>query len=88
MGVSTRLEIVRRALDDALARLNELPASAETRGLRVRALTYQHALDRWNVASPTEQQRGSLMNVVLELHADVMRASREATEGDETGGHT
>jgi hypothetical protein len=74
--MSTRLEIVRRALDDALARLDELPESAATRGLRVRALTYQHALNRWNLSVPSDEQRGSLMNVVLELHADVMRASR------------
>jgi hypothetical protein len=75
---STRLAIVRSALDDVLARLAEIPSTKDTRGLRVRAITYEHALSRWQTAPPSAFQREALLKVVLELHVEVMRAARGA----------
>jgi hypothetical protein len=76
MGTSTRLSIVRDALDEVVARLDDLPSSPATRGLRVRAFTYRSALDRWVVSPPSEAQREALLKVVLELNIQVMRVAR------------
>lgn len=75
---STRLAIVRKALDDAIARLDEIPATTETRRLRVRAMTYYGALQRWQTTPPSVEQREALVKVVLELHVAVMHAARSS----------
>jgi hypothetical protein len=68
--------IVRGALDEAVARLDELSPSPEMRNLRVRALAYRAALDRWLVLPPSEEQRSALMRVVLELDIEVKRLAQ------------
>jgi hypothetical protein len=76
MATSTRLAIVRDALDEAVARLDDLPSSPAARSLRVRAMTYRSALDRWVTLPPSAAQREALLRVVLELDIEVMRLAR------------
>jgi hypothetical protein len=80
MGTSTRLAIVRDALDEAVARLDDLPSTPAARSLRVRAMTYRSALDRWVTLPPNAAQREALLKVVLELDIEVMRLARDAPQ--------
>ena len=76
MGTSTRLSIVRGALDEVVARLGDLPSSPAARSLRVRALAYRTALDRWVTLPPSAAQREALLKVVLDLTIEVMRLAQ------------
>ncbi len=76
MATSTRLSIVRDALNEVVERLDDLPSSPAARSLRVRGMTYRSTLDRWASLPPTEAQRAALLKVVLELTVEVMRLAQ------------
>ncbi len=78
-GASTRLAIIQHALDDAEARLAEVPTSAATRAIRVRLQGYRRALDRWQTTPPAETQREALLKAVLEMELEVMKLARAAS---------
>lgn len=73
---STRLEIVKHAINDVLERLNEQPASPTIRELRTRALAYRNTVERWEIVLPSEESRAALVSSVIELNLEVMRLGR------------
>ena len=73
---STRITIATQALEDALARLSELPSSPRSRQLRTRATTYLHAVTSWAVRAPTETQRAEMIRCALDLEMEVIALSR------------
>jgi hypothetical protein len=75
---STRLAIVEKSLADTLERLRELPPSAKTRELRAKAEGFERALHAWSVRPPTEEQRSTLLKLVLDLNVEVMAVGRGA----------
>jgi hypothetical protein len=75
---STRLSIVERSLEDILVRLGELPATAKVRELRNKARAYENAVKSWPLTPPTEEQRGTMMKLVLELNLEVMAEGKAA----------
>ncbi|MGH7298390.1 MAG: hypothetical protein ACRELB_25850 [Polyangiaceae bacterium] len=81
---STRLAIVERSLHDTVERLSELPAGPRVRELRAKAEGFERALRAWSVRPPTEEQRSTLLKLVLDLNVEVMAFSRG--EADKTGG--
>jgi hypothetical protein len=74
---STRLAIVEKSLGDTVERLSEMPAGPRVRELRNKAEGFERALRAWSVRPPTEEQRSTLLKLVLELNMDVMAFSRE-----------
>jgi hypothetical protein len=77
-GGSTRLAIVEQSLIDTLERLSELPASPRVRELRTKAEGFERALRFWTTRPPTEEQRATLLKLVLELNVEVIAMGREA----------
>jgi hypothetical protein len=75
-GRSTRLAIVEQSLVDTVERLRELPAGPRVRELRAKAEGYERALRAWIVRPPTEEQRATLLKLVLELNVEVMTLGR------------
>jgi hypothetical protein len=75
---STRLAIVQQSLYDTIERLNELPAGSGVRELRLKAEGFQRALRSWDVSPPTEEQRATLLKLVLDLNVEVMAFGRGA----------
>ena len=73
---STRLAIVRQALDDILERLEEMPASAKVLALREKAHTYDRMVRGWDARPPSEGARASMLKSVLELNVDVIEAGK------------
>jgi hypothetical protein len=78
------LAIVEKALQDSLERLRELPAGPRVRELRAKAETFERALHAWSVRPPTEEQRATLLKLVLDLNVEVMALGRRG--GSETRG--
>ena len=75
---STRLAIVEKSLQDTVERLSELAPGPRVRELRAKAEGFERALRGWSVRPPTEEQRGTLLKLVLELHLEVMAFGRES----------
>ena len=73
---STRLAIVEQSLNDTIERLNELPASPRVHELRAKAEGFGRALRTWAMRPPTEEQRATLLRLVLELNVEVMALGR------------
>jgi hypothetical protein len=73
---STRLAIVEKSLHDTLERLRELPPGPRVRELRTKAEGYERALRAWSIRPPTEEQRATLLKLVLELNVEAMGAGR------------
>ncbi len=76
-GGSTRLNIVEQSLQDTLERLAEMPASPRVRELRTKAEAFERAHRTWLVRPPTEEQRATLLKLVLDLNVEVMAFARE-----------
>jgi hypothetical protein len=75
---STRLAIVEQSLIDTLERLSELPADPRVRELRTKAEGFQRAHRSWTTRPPTEEQRATLLKLVLELNVEVIALGRQA----------
>jgi hypothetical protein len=73
---STRLSIVEQSLGDTVERLSELPPGPRVRELRNKAEGFERALRAWSVRPPTEEQRSTLLKLVLDLNVEVMAFSR------------
>jgi hypothetical protein len=80
MPGSTRLAIVAQSINDSLERLRDLPASPRVRELRTKAQSYERALRSWDVHPPSEEQRSSLVKLVLDLNVEVMELGRDAKD--------
>jgi hypothetical protein len=78
---STRLAIVEKCLADTIERLRELPPGPRVRELRAKAEGFERALHAWSVRPPTEEQRATLLKLVLELNVETMAVGRAG--GDE-----
>jgi hypothetical protein len=74
---STRLAIVEKSLADTLERLGELPPGPRVRELRAKAQGFERALHAWSTRPPTEEQRSTLLKLVLELNVEAMALGRE-----------
>jgi hypothetical protein len=74
---STRLAIVEKSLTDTIERLSELPAGPRVRELRAKAEGFERALRSWSARPPTEEQRSTLLKLVLELNMETMTFARE-----------
>jgi hypothetical protein len=70
------LAIVERSLTDTLERLRELPPGPRVRELRAKAEGFERALHAWTVRPPTEEQRATLLKLVLDLNVEVMALGR------------
>jgi hypothetical protein len=73
---STRFAIVEQSLADATERLRDRAGSPRVRELRSRAESYERALRGWKARPPTEDQRSTLLKLVLELHLEVLALGR------------
>ena len=73
---STRLNIVEKSLQDTMERLRELPAGPRVRELRTKAEAFERALRAWSVRPPTEEQRATLLKLVLDLNVEAMALGR------------
>jgi hypothetical protein len=73
---STRLAIVEKSLQDTMERLRELPPGPRVRELKTKAEGFERALRAWSVRPPTEEQRGALLKLVLDLNVEVMALGR------------
>jgi hypothetical protein len=73
---STRLAIVEKSLQDTVERLRELTPGPRVRELRTKAEGYERALRAWTMRPPTEEQRATLLKLVLELNVTVMALGR------------
>jgi hypothetical protein len=73
---STRLAIVEQSLHDTVERLSELPPGPRVRELRSKAEGFERALRTWSVRPPTEEQRATLLKLVLDLNVEVMAFAR------------
>jgi hypothetical protein len=74
---STRLNIVEQSLQDTMERLRELPAGPRVRELRAKAEGFERALRAWSVRPPTEEQRSTLLKLVLDLNVEAMALGRD-----------
>jgi glutamyl-tRNA reductase len=75
---STRIAIVEQSLSDSMERLRDLKAGPRVRELRAKAEGYERALRGWQTLPPTEEQRATLLKLVLELNVEIMTTGREA----------
>jgi hypothetical protein len=73
---STRLAIVEASLADTTERLSDLPAGPRVRELRAKAEGFERALRSWSARPPTEEQRSTLLKLVLELNVEAMALGR------------
>jgi hypothetical protein len=78
---STRLAIVEKSITDTIERLSELAPGPRVRELRAKAEGFERALRSWSVRPPTEEQRHTLLKLVLELNMEVMTFGREPPPG-------
>jgi hypothetical protein len=76
---STRIAIVRQALDDIVERLGEMPASSRVLELRLKADSYQRVVRDWDADPPSEAVRASVLKNVLELNVAVIEAGKART---------
>jgi len=74
---STRLAIVEKSITDTIERLSELPPGPRVRELRAKAEGFERALRSWSSRPPTEEQRSTLLKLVLELNMETMTFARE-----------
>jgi hypothetical protein len=74
---STRLAIVERSLTDIVERLSELPPGPRVRELRAKAEGFERTLRAWTARPPTEEQRSTLLKLVLDLNVETMALGRE-----------
>ncbi len=70
---STRLDIVRVALDDIVARLADAAMTEEVRDLRRSAAKFERIVHNWSTTPPSEDERASVMKDVLELEMVVIK---------------
>jgi hypothetical protein len=75
---STRLSIVHQSLGDIVERLGELPLTAVTRDLRIRATAFEKRVNLWERIPPSEDERADVMKAVLDLNMEVIAAARAA----------
>lgn len=73
---STRLAIVEQSLADTIERLRELPPGPKVRELRAKADGFLRALRTWSTRPPTEEQRATLLKLVLELNVETIALGR------------
>jgi hypothetical protein len=73
---STRLAIVEQSLNDTLERLRDIPPGPRVRELRAKAEGYERALRSWSSRPPMEEQRATLLKLVLELNVEVIALGR------------
>lgn len=71
---TTRFSIVEQSLADVLERLDELPRSAATDGLRARAKAFEREVQSWSTTKPSVDARQELLTKVLDLNVEVIRA--------------
>jgi len=74
---STRLAIVEKSITDTIERLSELPPGPRVRELRAKAEGFERALRSWSSRPPTEEQRSTLLKLVLELNMETMTFARQ-----------
>jgi hypothetical protein len=80
---TTRFSIVEQSLADVLERLEELPRSAATDGLRARAKAFEREVQTWATAKPSVDARQELLTKVLDLNVEVIRAGGTRPTGDD-----
>jgi hypothetical protein len=73
---STRIAIVRQALDDIVERLGEMPASTRVLELRQKADAYDRIVRQWDAEPPVERARASMLKSVIELNVEVIEAGK------------
>jgi hypothetical protein len=73
---STRLAIVEQSLIDTIERLRDLPPGPRVRELRAKAEGFERALRTWSTRPPTEEQRATLLKLVLELNVEAIALGR------------
>jgi hypothetical protein len=73
---STRLAIVEQSLVDTIERLSELPPGPRVRELRAKAEGFERVLRTWSTRPPTEEQRATLLKLVLELNVEAIALGR------------
>jgi len=76
MPMSTRLAIVRQALDDILERLEEMPGTPQVVGLRDKARSHDRVVRGWDARPPSEESRATMLKAVLELNVEVIEAGK------------
>ena len=75
---STRLDIVKKSLDDCMERLKDLETTPRVRELRTKAISYDRAVQAWAFRPPSEEQRATMVRLVLDLNMEVMALGRLA----------
>jgi hypothetical protein len=68
---TTKLSVVRDAMDVVVRRLAALPSSPEIEELRVKAESFRQEANGWTSVHPGAEDRERLMKHVLKLHIDV-----------------
>jgi len=74
---SSKLSVVRDAIDVVLRGLSTLPSSPEIDELRKKAEGFRREAEGWSSAPPTAEDRERLMKLVLKLHVDVLKVEQE-----------
>jgi hypothetical protein len=77
---STKLSVVRDAIDVVLRRLSALPPSPEIDELRKKAEGFRREAEGWSSAPPAAEVRERLMKLVLKIHVEVAKLEREIAE--------
>jgi hypothetical protein len=77
---SSKLSVVRDAVDVVVRRLSALPPSPEIDELRKKAEGFRREAEGWSSAPPTAEDRERLMKLVLKIHVEVTKAEREVAE--------
>ena len=84
MSKSTRLAIVEQSLADILERLDEMQTTPVVRELRAKARGYERAVMAWKARPPTNDQRTTMLKLVLDLNVEVMQLGRNSDPGVQT----
>jgi phosphoenolpyruvate carboxylase len=75
---STRIAIVEQSLVDTIERLRDLAPGPRAREFRAKAEGYERAVRGWSTLPPNEEQRATLLKLVLELNVEVIELGRGA----------
>lgn len=73
---SVRISIVDQSLVDCIERLRDLKPTPRARELRAKAQAYDRAVKAWSLHPPNEEQRSTMVKLVLELNLEVMALAR------------
>jgi hypothetical protein len=75
MDLANQIVALEKALDEIRAALEDMMPTPRVRDYKAAAASYEKMIDTWGVSAPSDAQRDTVLECVMDLHSEVVAVS-------------